>query len=62
MENKVVEVPANVVGAMVQIIDLGGKAGAYQGVDITTVGQVREQLVALIQPLIDEAQAEESAE
>jgi hypothetical protein len=45
-----IEMSPNVVAALVQIIDLGSKAGAYQGGDITVVGEVREQLVMALKP------------
>jgi hypothetical protein len=61
MENNTIELQANVVVALVQIIDLGAKKGAFVGNDLSTVGEVRSMLVEKLQPFMqseEEAQAE----
>ena len=54
-ENTAIEMSPNMVAAIVQIIDLGSKAGAYQGADISVVGEVRQQLVEALQPYIEKS-------
>lgn len=55
-----IEMSPNMVAALVQIIDLGSKAGAFQGADVTVVGEVREKLVEALTPFIkSEAEASE---
>ena len=44
-----VTVNLNLVAAMVQIIDRSAQAGAFTGVDLTTVGQIRAQLVQVVE-------------
>jgi hypothetical protein len=44
-----VTVNLNLVSAMIQIIDRSAQAGAFTGVDLTTVGQIRAQLVQVVE-------------
>ena len=52
-----VEVNPNLLGAMVQIIDVASSKGAFTGQDISAVGDVRKELVGILQPLQEAAQA-----
>ena len=44
-----VTVNLNLVAAMVQIIDRSAQAGAFTGADLTTVGQIRAELVRVVE-------------
>lgn len=44
-----VTVNLNLIAAMVQIIDRSAQAGAFTGPDLTTVGQVRAEIVRILE-------------
>lgn len=44
-----VTININLVGAMVQVIDRSATAGAFTGADLTTVGQIRAELVRILE-------------
>ena len=44
-----VKLDINVAGAIVQIIDLAAKTGAFTGQDLTSVGKIREIVVEQVQ-------------
>ena len=59
-EENTVNLEANVVAALVQIIDLGAKKGSYSGSDLSTVGEVRAMLVEKLKPFMqNEEESEE---
>lgn len=55
------EVKVETVMMMIQIIDLASKNGTFVGEDISTAGNVRKELVDIVQPIIDQAKQEEDA-
>ena len=57
-----VQLNPNTVGAMIQIIDVAASKGVFSGVDITSVGQIRSELVEVLRPLQEEAAAQAEAE
>jgi hypothetical protein len=56
-EQSTINLDANVVVALVQIIDLGGKKGAYTGNDLSVVGNIRSLLVEELKPFMDTEEA-----
>ena len=48
-----VSLNVGIVGALVQVIDRASEKGTFTGQDITTVGQLRAQLVAKLQEVED---------
>jgi len=54
-----VQVPTGIVGAMVQVIDRAGEKGVFSGVDLTTVGTIRSELVKILQEANPPAEGEQ---
>jgi len=50
------EINANLVMSMVQIIDVAASKGIFAGKDLTTVGEVRRQLEEVLAPLNEQAE------
>lgn len=54
-----VKVRPEVVGAVIQIIDESAKKGVFSGADLTTVGNIRQQLVEAINEAMPKPEAKE---
>ena len=54
------EINANLVMSMMQVIDVAASKGVFTGKDLTAVGEIRRQLEEVLAPVTEQAKAMEA--